>query len=135
MKDTQELAKEIAQDLADRYVAVWNEPDAEARRRAIAALWAPDGGHYIGTREAHGYAALEQRIAGSHQKNVRDGGNRFRVVTGARALRDVVTFFWEMLPAGSETVVATGLEFLIVDDQGRIITDYQFVLDRALAPL
>ena len=29
----------------------------------------------------------------------------------------------------------TGLsEFLIIDAQGRILTDYQFVLDRALAP-
>jgi hypothetical protein len=124
-----------AQELADRYVAVWNETNAETRRRAIAELWRPDGIHYVGTREAHGYEALEQRIAGSHEKNVRDGGHRFRAVNGARRLRDVVTFFWEMLPAGGDTVVATGLEFLILDDQGRIVTDYQFVLDRALAPL
>jgi hypothetical protein len=44
----------------------------------------------------------------------------------ARALRDVVTFHWEMLPADSEKVVVTGLEFLIVDKQGRILIDYQF---------
>jgi hypothetical protein len=123
-----------AQELADRYVAVWNEPDAQARRRAIAALWVPDGAHYTGTREAHGYAALEQRIAGSYQKNVRDGGHRFRAVDGAQTLRNVATFFWEMLPTGSETVVANGLGFLIVDEQGRITTDYLFVLDRGLAP-
>jgi hypothetical protein len=35
-----------AQQLADRYVAVWNEPNAELRRHAIAALWAVDGIHY-----------------------------------------------------------------------------------------
>jgi hypothetical protein len=122
-----------AQQLADRYVAVWNESDAEKRRQAIAELWTPDGLHYVDIREARGYEALEKRIVGSYEKNVRDRGNRFRA-KGARVLRDVVTFFWEMLPAGSETVVATGLEFLIVDDQGRIVTDYQFVLDRALAP-
>jgi hypothetical protein len=39
-----------------------------------------------------------------------------------------------MLPADSESVIATGVEFLIIDAQGRILTDYQFVLDRALAP-
>jgi hypothetical protein len=123
-----------AQQLADRYVAVWNDTDAQARRRAIAALWTPDGVHYIGTREARGYDALESRITGSHEKNVRDGGHRFRAAQGARALRDVVTFFWEMLPADTEKVVAAGLEFLIVDGQGRIRVDYQFVLDRPLAP-
>jgi hypothetical protein len=123
-----------AQQLADRYVAVWNEPNAELRRHAIAALWAVDGIHYVGTREARGHDALEQRIAGSHEKNVRGLGYRFRAAKGARALRDAVTFFWEMLPADSESVIATGVEFLIIDAQGRILTDYQFVLDRALAP-
>jgi len=123
-----------AQQLADRYVAVWNEPNAELRRHAIAALWAVDGIHYVGTREARGYDALEQRIAASHEKNVRSLGYQFRAAKGAHALRDAVTFFWEMLPADSESVIATGVEFLIIDAQCRILTDYQFVLDRALAP-
>ena len=32
-----------AQTLADRYVAAWNERDADRRRKAVAALWALDG--------------------------------------------------------------------------------------------
>jgi len=122
------------QQLADRYVAVWNETDMHARRRAIAELWTPDGTHYVDTREARGYDALEKRITGSHEKNVRDGGHRFQAVKGARALRNAVTFFWEMLPADGEKIVATGLVFLIIDGQGRILVDYLFVLDRTLAP-
>jgi hypothetical protein len=118
------------QTFADRYVALWNETDAEARRRGIAALFAPDGQHYVGVRHVSGYAALEERIAGSHVKNVQDGGNRFRVARGAKALHDTVTFFWEMVPDGDETVLATGLEFLILDSAGRILTDYQFILDQ-----
>ena len=117
-----------AQQLADRYVAVWNETEAEPRRRAIAALWTPEGRHYVGEREAVGYAALEQRIVGSHEKNVRDGGHRFRAAQDARALRDVVTFHWEMLPANGDMVVASGLEVLVVNDAGRILVDYQFPL-------
>ncbi|HLH86955.1 MAG TPA: hypothetical protein VKX28_00740 [Xanthobacteraceae bacterium] len=123
-----------AQELADRYVAVWNETDDEARRRAIAALWTPQGAHYVGEREAHGHAALEQRIAGSHDKNVRLNRNRFRAVRNARALRDVVTFNWEMLPQDGVQVLATGLEFLIVDAAGQILVDYQFVVAGAPAP-
>jgi hypothetical protein len=30
-------------ELVDRYVAVWNEPDAERRRKAIAEPWTEDG--------------------------------------------------------------------------------------------
>jgi hypothetical protein len=116
-----------AQKLADRYVAVWNETDADRRRQAITELWGPSGKHYTSTREAQGYAELEQRIIGSYDRNVRDGRNRFRAVQGARALRDVVTFHWEMLRTGSEDVAASGQIVLILDDEGRISTDYQFM--------
>lgn len=116
-----------AQKLADRYVAVWNETDEERRRDAIAALWVPDGQHYVGERAVRGYEALEARVRGSHEKNVRDDGNWFRAASNARLLHDVVTFHWEMLPAGDDTVLVTGLEFLAVDAEGRILVDYQFV--------
>jgi hypothetical protein len=112
------------QSLADRYVAVWNETDAGRRRRQIAELWVPQGEHYVGTRAARGHEALETRVRESHEKNVRDGGNRFRAAPGARQLRDVVTFHWEMLHG--ETVGGRGLEILRVDDQGRVLTDYMF---------
>jgi hypothetical protein len=115
-----------AQTLADRYVAVWNEKDETPRRRQIAALWVADGQHYVGERAVRGYAALEERVRGSHEKNVRDDGNRFRAMSNARKLRDVVTFNWEMLPANADTVLVRGLQFLIVGDDGRILIDYQF---------
>ncbi len=75
----------------------------------IAALWVPDGQHYVEGREARGYEALEKRIRGSHEKNVRDDGNRFRAAKDVRRLRDVVTFHWEMLPADSETVSVSSI--------------------------
>ena len=117
-----------AQDLAARYAAVWNETNAAARRAAVAGLWRPDGVHFVKAREARGYAALEQRIIGSYEKNVRDKGNRFRVRADAQRLRDVVIFTWEMVPADADTVLAIGLEVLVLDDEDRIITDYQFIL-------
>ena len=114
------------QTLADRYVAVWNEKDEKRRRDAIATLWVPNGQHFVEGRQARGYEELEKRIRGSHEKNVRDDRNRFRAAPGARRLRDVVTFQWEMLPAEGDTVLVRGLEFLIINDEGRILVDYQF---------
>ena len=32
-------------DLTIRYIAAWNEPDADARARAVAALWTEDGSY------------------------------------------------------------------------------------------
>ena len=117
-----------AQELADKYVAVWNETDAESRRQQIGALWVPDGHHYVDVREAHGYAELDQRISGSHNKNVRDGGHHFRATTDTRRLHDLVTFHWEMLAAAEDRVVARGFEVLRVDTEGRILVDYQFIV-------
>jgi hypothetical protein len=117
-----------ANQIAERYVAVWNETDPNARSRAIAELWVPDGVHFVGSREAQGYDALEKRIAGSHEKNVRDGGYRFITTPNAKALRNAVTFGWEMIPAGGGNVAAAGLQFLILDEHGRILVDYQFIM-------
>jgi hypothetical protein len=117
-----------AQWLADRYVAVWNEVDASERRRMIEDLWIPEGEHYVGSREAKGYDALEQRIFGSHRKNVYDAGSRFRAVPDAQEVRGAISFHWEMLRGKADEVVAIGLEFLLVDSAGRIRADYQFIV-------
>ena len=55
-------------NLIDRYTAVWNEPNADARRAAVAALWAPDGATLHRLIEARGYSALEARVAGAYEK-------------------------------------------------------------------
>jgi hypothetical protein len=115
------------QDLADRYAAVWNEPDPTTRRQGIEALWSPDGEHYVRTLEARGYDALQKRVTGSYEKNVLGPGHRFRAVQSAQAVRNVVTFNWEMI-AADDKVLAVGLEFLVLDEQGRIAVDYQFIV-------
>jgi hypothetical protein len=117
-----------AQQLADRYAAVWNEADHDTRRAAIASLFAPDGVHYVGTRVARGHAALEDRVVGAYEKNVRDAGHRFRAQPNAQSLRGVVTFHWEMIEPATGEVLAVGLEFLQLGEDGRIACDHQFMV-------
>jgi hypothetical protein len=113
--------------LVDRYVGVWNETDAQKRRATIAELWAPEGVHYVRELEARGHAALDARVTSSHEKNVRDGGYRFRPAPGTQVLRDVVYFRWEMVPAGRGEVEAAGFVLAVLDSGGRILRDYQFI--------
>jgi hypothetical protein len=113
-----------AQALADRYVAAGNEPDAAKRSSAIAALWAPDALRQ--ERAPRGHGALGKLILGASEKHAGRERVRFRAAPSARQRRDVVTFRWEMLLTDSETVLASGLEFLIVDDDGRILVDHPF---------
>jgi hypothetical protein len=65
-------------ELVDRYVAVWIEPDADRRRKAIAELWTEDGVQLLQppqevlktaaglgltpTLEARGHDELEVRV-------------------------------------------------------------------------
>ena len=115
-------------ELGDHYVAVWNETDAAARRAAIARLWVPEGEHYVRTLQVKGYEALEQRVIGSHEKNVQGGGFRFVAAGDAQFLHGTVMFHWHMVPAAGGSIAARGLEFLLLAEDGRIAVDYQFIL-------
>jgi hypothetical protein len=115
-----------AEALADRYVALWNDPNPAQRRNTIYSLWAPEGVHYMGTKEARGYDALEERIKGSHERNVRDGGYLFRRAKTPQFLKNAVAFNWEMFSVNGCEVAAESSGLLILDERGRILTDYLF---------
>jgi hypothetical protein len=131
------------QDLADRYVAQWTLPGAAERRAAVKELWAEDGTHVLQppveirriaaelgfahtTLEAQGYDAVEARLAASHRDFVEKQGITFRACADAVRLHEVVKFRWEAVSTGNGDVVGGGLEVLVLDDEGRIKTDYMF---------
>jgi len=131
-------------DLADRYVALWNEPDPNHRRTAIAELWTDDGVHILqppqeiremaerpgiglsASLEARGHAALEERATSAYEAFIAPGEFSFRRRGNAVRLADVVTFKWEMVARSGEAV-GGGLEFLVLAPDGRIRRDYQFI--------
>jgi hypothetical protein len=129
--------------LAERYVTLWNEPDPAVRSAIIGDLWAPDGEHVLDPPEeirersrelgfetprleCRGHAAIETRAARAYEEFVAPGSYVFRARDNVVRLRDVVKFEWEMVTTAGE-VVGGGLEVLVLDDQGRISVDYQFV--------
>lgn len=109
----------------DAYVAVWNEPDAETRRRRIAAVWAPDGTTCHRLLDAHGHGEIESRVAGSWDRWLGDGKFFFRAVNAVCHHRAVKLNF-AMLAADSGKVEANGLAYLLIDQDNRIVRDYQF---------
>ena len=112
--------------LLDRYVAVWNEPDAGRRRAAIESLWLPDGAHLTPTRQAVGWDAIEERIAEAYQQWVAPGGFDFRAVPDISGHNSTARFHWEMAPPDGPAA-SVGFDFLILADDGRIHTDYQSI--------
>ncbi|MDO0934136.1 hypothetical protein QQY66_21465 [Streptomyces sp. DG2A-72] len=132
-----------AQDLAQRYVAQWTEPDASVRRTAIERLWAEDGTHVLQppeemretaaalgfdhtALEAQGHDAIEIRVARSYERFVEKEGFTFRSRGDAVRLHGVVKFGWDAVSVATGDVLGGGIDILVLDAGGRIQTDYQF---------
>ncbi|HET8823376.1 MAG TPA: hypothetical protein VFM57_17690 [Thermoleophilaceae bacterium] len=141
---TPETRTREAEHLADRYVALWNEPDRERRRRLIAELWTEDGSQILqppqelreiaarpgigmaATLEARGRAELEARAATSYERWVGSDGLSFRRRDDVDRLHDVIKLHWEAVSPNGE-VTAVGLNVLILATDGRIRRDYVFI--------
>ena len=115
-------------ELADRYVAAWNETDAAARTAAMTGLFADDVRYTDPLVTADGRAALDATIGAVQQ---RFPGSVFRLAGPVDAHHDQLRFSWELGPAGEPAPIA-GFDVAVVDDSGRIRTVLGF-LDRVPA--
>ena len=148
MTDTKafvEISSRRAAELAEKYVALWNEPDADRRRRMIAELWAEDGRHILqppqeiraiaarpgialtAILEARGHEEIEARAASAYEHWVGSEGLSFRGRDDADRLSDVVKLHWEAV-AKDGSVFAVGLSFLVLAADGPIERDYTFIV-------
>src|SRR6478672_10437122 len=124
-------------ELAEKYVALWNESDGDRRRRTIAELWTEEGRNILqppeeirelaaqpgvalpAILEARGYQEIEARARSAYEHWVAVEGLSFRGREDAERLGDVVKFHWEATGKDGE-VVAVGLMFLVLAADGRI---------------
>ena len=128
-------------ELADRYVAIWNEPDPERRRAAVEELWSSGGVQILkppqeirdvaatlamnSILESRGHDELEARVANA----VEQFGSKyeFRRSGDADRLQDVMTFRWEAILRDNGESDAGGRHVFMLDPDGRIRLDYLFV--------
>jgi hypothetical protein len=145
MTNTQELSSQRAADLAERYVALWNEPDADRRRQMIAELWTEDGTHILqppqeiraiaaqpgigltAILQAQGHDEIEARATSAYAHWVGSEGLSFRGRDDADRLGDVVKLHWEAI-ASDGSVFGVGLSILVIAADGRIKRDYTFIV-------
>src|ERR671922_2218604 len=115
-----EISARRAAKLAKKYVTLWNEPDADRRRRMIAELWTEDGRHILhppqeiraiaarpglamtAILEARGYEEIQARAASAYEHWVGSEGLSFRGRDDVERLADVVKFHWEAVAKDGE---------------------------------
>jgi hypothetical protein len=144
MNASPETRTKAAEELADRYIALWNEPDADRRRQTIAELWTQDARHLVqppqeiraiatqpgigltAILEARGHREIEARVASAYEHWVGSEGLRFRRRDDAAQLGDVLKFHWQALD-NDGGLFAVGLHVIVLAADGRIERDYTFV--------
>lgn len=111
-------------DVVDRYIAVWNEPDADARRRAVAELWTEDGTYTDPLAAAEGHEAIEAVIAGAREQFP---GHVFKLFGDIDAHHDVVRFGWELVPESGDESVVVGFDVAVATSNGSLRNVYGFL--------
>ncbi len=114
----------------ERYVAAWNEPDAEARRRAVVGLWTEDGAYTDPLAAVQGHEAIATVIEGARGMFP---GHVFELAGKVNAHHDVVRFGWELMPEGGGEATVVGFDVAVVAEDGRLRSVYGF-LDKVPVP-
>lgn len=97
-----------SQKLAEDYIGLWNERDAQRRHALLAADWTEDAVYADPLMRGDGRAQISGLIAGVHE---RFPGFRFSLLGAVDGYGDVVRFSWGLGPDGGETVVK-GTDFI-----------------------
>lgn len=113
-------------ELAARYVDLWNETDPALRRAGIEQLYAPDIVYTFYRRDPIvGRAAIEAQMAYAHE--LYDPlGYVFRGSHNATGHHNLIRLNWVMVSAADGEMEMSGQDVLVLDERGLIRADYQF---------
>lgn len=115
-------------ELAERYIAIWNERDPARRRRDIDDLWAPDARYVDPLAVAEGREAIDATIAAVQSQFP---GMTFRLAGPVDGHHNQARFTWELGSEDVETLIV-GFDVAITDGNGRLSQVLGF-LDRVPA--
>ena len=114
------------QEIVERYLAAWNETDAERRRGLVDALWTEDGSYTDPLADAWGRAEIDGLIGAVQQQFP---GFVFTLLGAPDAHHSQARFAWSFGPDGAVEPPVVGFDVVALDGDGRIATVLGF-LDR-----
>jgi SnoaL-like domain len=103
-------------DLAEQYIATWNETDPSARRALIDQVWSANGQYIDPLAEVTGRDQIDAVIAAAQAQFT---GMSFRLGGIVDAHHDQARFSWELGPDGAEPLVI-GFDVAQRDADGRL---------------
>lgn len=108
----------------ERYLALWNETDAVARKDGIAEVFA-DGATYTDPlADVAGLDGIDAVMAGAQAQFA---GLTFKLLTTVDSNHNIARFSWELIPAGGGESVVIGSDTAVFAEDGRIRSVYGFL--------
>ena len=99
-----------------RYIAIWNETDADRRRELIAATWTADGRYDDPVLSAEGPDGIDAMVGGFHRQFP---GLTFVRTGEIEHHHDRLRFTWDLLDASGQRQAA-GTDVATVAADGRL---------------
>jgi hypothetical protein len=103
-------------EIAERYIAMWNETDGAARKAMVEQLFTEDARYVDPMVEIAGRAAIDTTVAAVQRQFP---GLEFRLAGNVDAHHQQARFGWELGLAGDEALVV-GFDVAEVDEDGRL---------------
>ena len=114
-------------ELIDRYIAAWNETDAEARRALIARTYAADADYLDPVLQGRGRDGIDAMVEAVHLKYP---GYKFSRTSDVDSHHDRVRFSWQ-LAAKTGPALVKGIDFAILSADGRLASVTGFFTEMA----
>ena len=111
------------QEIIDRYIAAWNETDADKRRDLVGSLWAADGSYTDPLADVRGPDAIAGLIGAAQEQFP---GLVFTLGGPVDANHHQARFTWHLGPSGGEPIVI-GFDVVVLDAAGRIASVHGFL--------
>lgn len=104
-----------ATSIANCYIALWNETNADRRQALMADLWIEDGTYIDPLMQGRGHSQIDGLISAVHQQFP---GVRFTLIGQPDGHGDNVRFSWQLGPEGADGPIK-GTDFATLDN-GRL---------------
>ena len=97
-----------AKQVAEQYIAVWNETDEDRRLKLLETHWTDDARYIDPIAQASGRSQINALVGGVHQ---RYPGFRFALKGRVDGHGDQLRFSWTLGPSGAEDMIE-GTDFV-----------------------
>jgi hypothetical protein len=108
----------------ERYITLWNETDADARKAGIAEVFAEGATYTDPLAEVAGLDGIDAVISGAQGQFA---GFTFKLLTAVDSNHNIARFSWELIPAGGGESVVIGSDVAVFAENGKISGVYGFL--------